>query len=96
MAMLEGRMRLRGLTEGEGRRHRPSESIHNLLEVHAASGDKERFFEANQEFHRAVQELADNRWLQQVIQDLRKVLKLTACTRCRPRAACSSRWPSTG
>jgi DNA-binding GntR family transcriptional regulator len=31
----------------------------------------------NQEFHAHIQEMSGNRWLQQVIQDLRKVLKLT-------------------
>ncbi|HNJ77460.1 MAG: GntR family transcriptional regulator [Rhodocyclaceae bacterium] len=77
MAMLEGRTAFEASQKAKADDIARLESIHNLLEVHAASGDKERFFEANQEFHRAVQELADNRWLQQVIQDLRKVLKLT-------------------
>jgi DNA-binding GntR family transcriptional regulator len=40
-------------------------------------GRIDAFFEANQEFHRRIQELANNRWLLSVIQDLRKVLKLS-------------------
>ena len=36
-----------------------------------------QFFEVNQEFHRLVQEQAGNRWLIQIINDLRKVLKLS-------------------
>ena len=77
MAMLEGRCAFEAAKKAKTDDIARLEAIHNLLEKHAASGDRERFFEANQEFHRAVQELADNRWLQQVIQDLRKVLKLT-------------------
>lgn len=35
------------------------------------------FFEVNQAFHYQIQEMSGNRRLRQVIQDLRKVLKLT-------------------
>jgi len=77
MAMLEGRCAFEATQKAGANDIARLEGIHALLERHAASGDRERFFDANQEFHRAVQELADNRWLMQVIQDLRKVLKLT-------------------
>ena len=40
-------------------------------------GEITAFFEANQAFHRQIQELAGNRWLLSVIQDLRQVLKLS-------------------
>lgn len=52
------------------------EAIHERLEQSAAMGDIENFFEANQDFHAAVQQISGNRWLVQVITDLRKVLKL--------------------
>ncbi len=77
MAMLEGRCAFEASQKARSDDISRLESIHALLEKHATAGNKEGFFEANQEFHRAVQELADNRWLMQVIQDLRKVLKLT-------------------
>lgn len=51
--------------------------LHEALERHAAAGDAGRFFEANHEFHRALHELAGNRWLAEVIDNLRKVLRLT-------------------
>lgn len=51
--------------------------IHTDLEKAAAAEDIDRFFEANQAFHHALQEIADNRWLLQVIEDLRKVIKLS-------------------
>lgn len=77
MAMLEGRCAFEATGKAKPEDFARLDSIHALLEKYASNGNKESFFEANQEFHRAVQELADNRWLLQVIQDLRKVLKLT-------------------
>jgi len=77
MAMLEGRCAFEATQKARGDDVARLEGIHAKLERHAQESDKEAFFDANQEFHRAVQELADNRWLLQVIQDLRKVLKLT-------------------
>ncbi|MBL8448258.1 MAG: GntR family transcriptional regulator [Zoogloeaceae bacterium] len=53
------------------------ERLHDLLENAVKDGDIEAYFEANQAFHRRVQDVAGNRWLQQVIQDLRKVIKLS-------------------
>ena len=38
-------------------------------ERQAAKGDINGFFEVNQEFHQALQELSGNRWLKQVIDD---------------------------
>ena len=52
-------------------------AIHAELERAAAARDIKGFFEANQAFHRSIQEFADNRWLLQVIEDLRKVIKLS-------------------
>ena len=51
--------------------------IHARLEAAAANGDIDDYFETNQAFHHAVQTLADNRWLLNVIEDLRKVIKLS-------------------
>ena len=38
--------------------------------------DIEQFFEINGKFHELIQEIAGNRWMNGVIIDLRKVLKL--------------------
>lgn len=51
--------------------------IHAQLETAAAADDINGFFEANQAFHLALQEITDNRWLQHAIEDLRKVIKLS-------------------
>jgi len=77
MAMLEGRCAFEAAEKATKEDLARLDHLHAQLEKHSERGDKERFFETNQEFHRLVQELADNRWLMQVIQDLRKVLKLT-------------------
>src|SRR5574337_1041891 len=51
--------------------------IHTELEQAAAAEDINGFFEANQAFHLALQEITDNRWLQHAIEDLRRVIKLS-------------------
>ena len=77
LALLEGRVAeeaTRRLTSVDFSR---LENIHAELEKCAAANDADRFFEANQAFHGALQELAGNRWLSQLIDDTRKFLKLT-------------------
>lgn len=48
--------------------------LHNKLE--AAVGDCDLFFEINEQFHMRLLALANNRWRNQVVADLRKVMKL--------------------
>lgn len=77
MAMLEGRC-----AGDAARKAQPADiaalgEIHERLESAARDGRIDAFFEANQEFHLRIQELAGNRWLVSVIQDLRKVLKMS-------------------
>ena len=77
MSMLEGecaRLSAARATEDDLARLR---AIHANLEKAAGKPDIDRFFEANQAFHLALQEIADNRWLLHVIEDLRKVIKLS-------------------
>lgn len=77
LALLEGRCAFEAAHKAGAPELKRLEKLHEELEKQAARGDIGRFFEANQAFHRAVQELAGNRWLNQVIADMRKVLKLT-------------------
>ncbi|MCL4800968.1 MAG: GntR family transcriptional regulator [Burkholderiales bacterium] len=76
LALLEGRCAHEATLKATTADLRRLEALHDALETHASKGNRDRFFEANQDFHRAVMELAGNRWLAQVIQDLRKVLRL--------------------
>ncbi|MBG6072099.1 MULTISPECIES: GntR family transcriptional regulator [unclassified Polaromonas] len=48
--------------------------LHNELEK--AVKNRERFFEINETFHMRLLEIANNRWRDQMVADLRKVMKL--------------------
>jgi DNA-binding GntR family transcriptional regulator len=52
------------------------DNLHHRLEKAAADRDIEQFFEINVKFHELIQEIAGNKWMNGVINDLRKVLKL--------------------
>ena len=45
-------------------------------ELEAATADRDRFFALNERFHMRLLEIADNRWREQMVVDLRKVMKL--------------------
>ncbi len=45
-------------------------------ELEAAAGEHDRFFELNEQFHMRLLEIAGNRWRNQMVADLRKVMKL--------------------
>lgn len=77
LAMLEGRCAFEAALKAKADDIARLDALHDELVRHAAAQDKDRFFAVNQEFHRQIQQIAANRWLLQVIQDLRKVLKLT-------------------
>jgi DNA-binding GntR family transcriptional regulator len=50
------------------------ERIHQ--ELVAAVGNTDKFFEINERFHMRLLEIANNRWRDQMVADLRKVMKL--------------------
>lgn len=50
------------------------QQLHDALE--RSVDDAERFFALNEEFHLRILTLANNRWCNQVVTDLRKVMKL--------------------
>ena len=50
------------------------EALHQLLERQVKN--REAFFAANERFHMALLRVAGNRWAEQVVTDLRKVMKL--------------------
>ena len=77
MALLEGRCAADATKRARPADIKGLQEIHERLEAAAREGRIDAFFEANQAFHRRIQELANNRWLLSVIQDLRKVLKLS-------------------
>jgi DNA-binding GntR family transcriptional regulator len=50
------------------------QALHKQLET--ASGNREKFFTINERFHMRLLEIAGNRWRDQMVADLRKVMKL--------------------
>ena len=54
------------------------QTLHAELEgsVSAAAPDRELFFATNERFHMHLLQIADNRWRNQMVADLRKVMKL--------------------
>ena len=57
---------------------RELQSLHAALEAAARPDqqDRELFFDINERFHMRLLEIADNRWRDQMVADLRKVMKL--------------------
>jgi DNA-binding GntR family transcriptional regulator len=57
-----------------------TEQLQELQTLHLALtqavNDREKFFEINERFHMRLLEIADNRWRDQMVADLRKVMKL--------------------
>lgn len=77
IALLESRCaREATLRAGAADRQRLRD-LHAELEVCASRNDADRFFEVNQTFHVALQDLAGNRWLKQLIEETRQFVKLT-------------------
>jgi DNA-binding GntR family transcriptional regulator len=84
MALLESRV-----AEDAARRATSADflrlsAIHAELEGHAAANDVDHFFETNQRFHSALQEIAGNRYLVQLISDARQVAMLARRDSLRP------------
>ena len=54
------------------------QTLHGELEAAVQPGqvDRDRFFELNEAFHMRLLAIADNRWRDQMVSDLRKVMKL--------------------
>ena len=50
-------------------------ALHDELE--ARTGDRDAFFQINERFHRLLLDVAGNRWAIQLVNDLRKVMKLS-------------------
>lgn len=84
LALLEGRAAAEATRRAASSDHLRLAAIHAELERHAAHLDADQFFETNQAFHDAVKNLAGNRWLAHLIDDSRKLLKLTRRDSLRP------------
>jgi DNA-binding GntR family transcriptional regulator len=61
-------------TQASDAQLRELQDLHRELEK--SIGNRERFFEINEAFHMRLLEIANNRWRDQMVADLRKVMKL--------------------
>jgi DNA-binding GntR family transcriptional regulator len=77
MALLESRCAFEATRKATDEDIARLEALHKDLEIYAASGDADKFFIANDDFHSALQDIAGNGWLKHLIDDTRKVIKLT-------------------
>jgi DNA-binding GntR family transcriptional regulator len=76
LSLLEGQAAKEAATKATEAQLNLLDHLHHRLETAAADRDIEQFFEINVKFHELIQEIAGNRWMNGVIADLRKVLKL--------------------
>lgn len=78
LSLLEGDAAGVVATKASEAQLRELQSLHAELEATARPGqqDRERFFEINERFHMRLLEIANNRWRNQMVADLRKVMKL--------------------
>lgn len=76
IALLEGRCAWEAARNATDAELEALESMHEKLERHAKAKRINEYYATNYAIHEAIISLADNRWLAQVIGDLRKILKL--------------------
>jgi DNA-binding GntR family transcriptional regulator len=76
MALLEGRCAHEAALEASDADIAALEGLHRQLQDSAAQGRIPDYYAANYAIHEAIIAIAGNKWLAQVIGDLRKILKL--------------------
>jgi DNA-binding GntR family transcriptional regulator len=77
MAMLEGRCAYEAARKVSDADLERLEPLHQDLRRYAELGDIDQYYQANARIHEAIQALADNRWLSDLIDNLRHVLSLS-------------------
>src|SRR5690606_10697207 len=76
MAMLEGRCAYEAASKASDADLARLEPLHADLRRFAKQGDLNQYYAANVKIHTAIQDLAANRWLSDLIHHLRQVLGL--------------------
>jgi DNA-binding GntR family transcriptional regulator len=83
IALLEGRCALEAARNANDTDIAALEALHQRLQEHAAAKRINNYYAVNFTIHEAIITLANNRWLAQVIADLRKILKLARLQQLR-------------
>jgi DNA-binding GntR family transcriptional regulator len=76
IALLEGRCAFEAAGNASDADLQALEALHDQLAQHAKAQHINAYYDANFAIHEAIIVLANNRWLAQVIGDLRKIVKL--------------------
>ena len=76
IALLEGRCAHEAAVNASDADLEALQALHDKLARHARARRINEYYAVNFEIHEAIIRLADNRWLEQVIGDLRKIVKL--------------------
>ncbi|MDH1304680.1 MULTISPECIES: GntR family transcriptional regulator [Achromobacter] len=77
MAMLEGRCAFEAARKASDAQLAELEPLHAALAGHAQAGRIDAYYKTNYLIHEAVQALAGNQWLSDMVGNLRKVLSLS-------------------
>lgn len=77
MAMLEGRCAFEAAKKITSADLQRLEPLHAQLKEHAEAGNIDSYYATNAVIHEAIQALADNRWLSDMVDGLRKLLSLS-------------------
>ena len=77
MAMLEGHCTHEAARKIQASDIVALERLHSDLRERAEAGDVDGYYDANYRIHAAIQALADNRWLSEAVDKLRKVVGLS-------------------
>jgi DNA-binding GntR family transcriptional regulator len=76
MALLEGRCAYEAVRKATAAEMAFLDELHARLEQQADAGDIDGYYRDNYIFHEAVQKLAGNRWMERVVNELRKFLRM--------------------
>jgi DNA-binding GntR family transcriptional regulator len=77
MAILEGRCAYEAAQKANLTEIKSLESMHEKLKKHADEKNIDDYFMTNQKIHEAIQALACNEWLTNMVNDLRRILNLS-------------------
>lgn len=77
MAMLEGRCAFEAASHITDKDIVTLEKLHQKLEKFASLNRIDEYYATNREIHEAIQTLAGNRWLSEMVADLRRMLNLS-------------------
>ena len=76
MALLEGQCAYEAMAKITLQDIQRLDALHEKIRIYTAQNDRRGWLEADHEFHSILYEISGNRWLVQLIQDMRKVIRL--------------------